>query len=382
MEELNKEKMNRAAFLSKGALLVTGVSALAVGGGLLANKKAKAGNDLPNPKAVWPWPYPATGIDSALARIRAHDAYWSGKGCSYATFEGIIAGLRDVVGTPFTDMPTEMLIYGHGGGSGWGATCGTINGAAAAISLVCTKAVSDPMVSELYGWYTQTLLPSTTANTIGVNNGYGHTTYNMDLPQSLTNSPLCHVAVSSWCAQHNVPVNDNQRKERCARMCGDVAVKAIEMLNGYYASGSYTLEYVSPALNATCLACHGTGAMQDDVAAKMECSSCHGTDTYPHTGFKENEHLQFNVEQNFPNPFSDKTTVKFTLTSQENISVDVFSLSGQHITTLAGNKHYTPGTYTIEWNGESSSGSKADPGMYLFQLKTDTQIRIVNLIKL
>ena len=55
------------------------------------------------------------------------------------------------MGGTYNDIPTEILIYGHGGGSGWGATCGTINGAAAAISLVCAKAVSDPMVSELYG---------------------------------------------------------------------------------------------------------------------------------------------------------------------------------------------------------------------------------------
>ena len=88
---------------------------------------------------AWPWPY--TQVDPETARYNGHDAFWSGKGCSYGAFHGVVQTLRDAVGEPFTSFPDEIMLYGYGGGVGWGATCGAINGAAAAISLVSTKEV-------------------------------------------------------------------------------------------------------------------------------------------------------------------------------------------------------------------------------------------------
>ncbi len=280
-------------------------------------------------------------------------------------------------------MPTELMIYGHGGGAGWGATCGTINGAAAAISLVCLKAVSDPMISELYGWFTQTLMPSTIANTIAMANGYGINTHNMNLGQSLNNSPLCHVAVSTWCNEHSTAVGDVKRKERCARMCGDVVVKAVEMLNDQFATSSFTTVFVPPALNATCLSCHGSSGTQHDVAAKMECSACHGTDVYPHTvGSKETERNSFVVNQNYPNPFTSETSVEFSVNKSESVTIDIFNLEGKKIKTLADNKIYNPGTYTLVWDGTGENGGKVSSGMYIFNFLSSSGRKSVSMMKL
>lgn len=374
--------MNRTEFLKKGALISAGVTALVIGGPALKVKEA-LGDNSNGTKTSWPWPYPTAGLTAATARIRAHDAYWSGKGCSYAVFEGIIAGLRDTIGNDYNNLPTEIMIYGHSGGGGWGATCGTINGAAAAISLVCAKAVSDPMVKELYGWFTQADFPSTDANSIAVANGYGTNTYNMNLPQSINASPLCHVAVSRWCNAANYSVGANERKERCARMCGDVAYKAVELLNQQFSTGSFTTVYVAPTLNATCLSCHGSAGMEHDVASNMECASCHGTDVYPHTnGVKENAKVSFEINQNYPNPFTDDTKIEFNLMNSETVSMDIYNLNGQKITSLCSNKMYSPGKHEIQWNGRNHFGDKVDAGMYIIHFITADGIKTINLMKL
>lgn len=381
--ETKKTKISRSEFLKKGAMFTVGASAIGFVGSMLVPEKAVASGVGNGSKATWPMTYPSAGIDASVARVRAHDAYWSGKGCSYATFEAIVAGLRDAVGGGFNDIPTELMIYGHGGGVGWGATCGTINGAAAAISLVCAKAISDPMVSELYGWYTQTQFPSTTANTIAMNNGYVHNDYNMNLGQSTPDSPLCHISVTNYCKATNLNVASNDRKERCARMCGDVVVKAIEMLNGHFASGSYTTAYVAPALNATCLTCHGSAGMENDVDAKMECASCHGSDVFPHTtGAKGVTEQGFSIDQNYPNPFMDRTTLQFQLAKPGNVSVDIYNLNGVKVRTLTNKEMYMAGQHSINWDGRNQVGEAVASGAYIFNIVTDEGRKSLSMIKL
>lgn len=376
--------MNRSDFLKRSGAIGAGLAAVVIGGSTVGLTEAFAQGGNSGSKTAWPWPFPTGGLSASDARIRAHDAYWSGKGCSYAVFEAVVSCLRDTVGSPYTDLPTELMIYGAGGGAGWGATCGTINGGAAAISLVCTKAVSDPIVQELYGWYTQTSFPSTLANNLGTTNGYGNNTYNMSLAQAINGSPLCHISVSTWCKVSNLGVGSNDRKERCARMCGDVAAKVVELLNSQFATGTFTPVYVAPALNATCLSCHGSTGMQADVDSKMECSSCHGTDVYPHTtSIHENpDQINFEVKQNYPNPFSNNTTLEFNLNHSEIVSIEVYNLNGQKIKTLCTGVNYDPGKYSIEWDGRSQSGNDVDPGMYIIHFITNGGMKTINLMKL
>ena len=73
--------------------------------------------------------------------------------------------LAEKIGEPWSSFPAEIMVYGSGGGAGWGATCGAVNGASALISLVLPQARISVLASELYGWYTQTKFPSTRRTT-------------------------------------------------------------------------------------------------------------------------------------------------------------------------------------------------------------------------
>jgi hypothetical protein len=95
------------------------------------------------------------------------------------------------------------------------------------ISVVTEKAPSGALIDELWGWSTTELLPSDAANEAF------YETIKMEgaLPQSVSGSPLCHASVSQWCLVADKSVGSTERKERCARLAGDIAARTVEVLN-------------------------------------------------------------------------------------------------------------------------------------------------------
>ena len=124
------------------------------------------------------------------------------------------------------------------------------------------------------------------------------------LTQNACGSVLCHVSCTKWCEAAGVAINDVKRKERCARLTGDVAAKAAELLNAHYGSG-FTAEYVPPASIAACMACHGAEGTKKNVASKSECEQCHGDYEKAHSsvGQKSIEANSFQGRAEFPQSF-------------------------------------------------------------------------------
>ncbi len=369
-----KSKVTRKEFFQEGAKYALGISAGLTGIQALLNKRLYGKSSY-----VWPWPYTALDIEST--RILGHDAYWTGNGCSYAAFHAIVEGLRNAIGAPFTDLPSEIMIYCHGGGAGWGTLCGALNGAAAAISLVCLKADSDLLVSELIGWYTQTAFPSDISNQYAVNHTFNDNRCDIALPQNVSDSPLCHVSVTEWCNAASYGVAALERKERCARLSGDVAAYATKILNDFYAN-QFNPQYVPPAAIAGCLVCHGSGGLANNVAAKMNCIPCHGEDPHSSSDIKEFQPIpsHHSIEQNYPNPFNPETTFTFSLSNSEKVTLSVYNINGKHITTILNNQPYPAGTHHITWNGTDHSGNKVSSGMYFFRFKAGSYIKSKSML--
>jgi hypothetical protein len=57
----------------------------------------------------------------------------------------------------------------------------------------------------------------------------------------------------------------------------------------------------------------------------------------------------FSLAQNYPNPFSSTTTIKFNLTEQGNVVIKVFNVLGDEIKTIV-NKEFAPGNHEVEFN--------------------------------
>ncbi|MEJ2636239.1 MAG: C-GCAxxG-C-C family (seleno)protein [Calditrichia bacterium] len=365
-----EKKVTRKEFFKESAKYAAGLGLGAAGLSALASKKAFA-------EPTWPWPY--AELDVEEVRVLGHDSYYSG-GCAYGAFNAIIEALRGAVGAPFTDLPTEIMNYGGGGGAGWGTLCGALNGAAAAISLVSAKADVNKLVSELFGWYTQSLFPSDLSNQYAGDGTFTVNNYTEPLAQNASDSPLCHVSVTEWCNHASLGVGSTERKERCARLTGDVAAYAAKILNDNLA-GEFTPLYVPPETVATCMACHGSSGMKSNVAAKMDCEPCHG-DPHNSSDIKTPETVttDFELKQNYPNPFNPETHIQFSLPKSEAVTLTIYSLDGRQIKTLLSQQRYSAGSHQVKWDGKDNLGNRVSSGMYYYRIKAGNYTKVKNML--
>ncbi len=73
----------------------------------------------------------------------------------------------------------------------------------------------------------------------------------------------------------------------------------------------------------------------------------------------------FGLSQNYPNPFNPSTTIEFSIPQQTNVTLSIFSLSGQLVRTLL-NKDLSAGKYSVSFNASGLAS-----GAYIYRLKTD-----------
>lgn len=263
------ERANRRAFLTKAAGLLGAVSA---GAGACMSASAEKASAVPQ------WPLPYTLLDPERVRKLGHQSYYEGA-CCYGSFNAIVCALREAAGAPFDGVVTDMMRYGAGGVAGFGLVCGAPNGAAAAIGLVSDKAAQTELVSELLSWYAATPFPSEASNEYAAKGEYlvEKMKFDGELPQTTSGSALCHVSVTTWCRAAGVAETDPKRAERCARLTGDVAAKAVELLNAKHA-GTFKAAAALPSAAASCANCHaesGPARVLDFTNGKENCDLCH-----------------------------------------------------------------------------------------------------------
>ncbi len=76
----------------------------------------------------------------------------------------------------------------------------------------------------------------------------------------------------------------------------------------------------------------------------------------------------------YPNPFTQRTTLRFTLggTAPQPVTLEIYNLLGQRVRTLV---HTTlpPGVHEVIWNATDEAGRPVASGMYLYRLQVGRQ---------
>lgn len=75
------------------------------------------------------------------------------------------------------------------------------------------------------------------------------------------------------------------------------------------------------------------------------------------------------LSQNYPNPFSDNTTLNFTLPEQTFVQMSVYDATGRFVTQIT-NRIYDAGIHTIQWNARHQSGLPVAEGAYTIKMQT------------
>ena len=75
--------------------------------------------------------------------------------------------------------------------------------------------------------------------------------------------------------------------------------------------------------------------------------------------------------QNYPNPFNPSTTIPFTLPEQNDVTLKIFNLLGQEVTTVFKGT-LDAGRYYFLWNGTSNRKDIVPSGIYIYQMTTSS----------
>jgi len=100
-----------------------------------------------------------------------------------------------------------------------------------------------------------------------------------------------------------------------------------------------------------------------------------GTFTITTVGIEENE-IQYNflVLSNYPNPFSNSTTIEYELKQPEMVSLSIYNHQGQLV--YQAEETQPQGRQQLIWNAEGMSG-----GIYYFRIHADDQVASGKLVK-
>jgi len=72
-------------------------------------------------------------------------------------------------------------------------------------------------------------------------------------------------------------------------------------------------------------------------------------------------------EMVYPNPFSQTTSIEFSLTESDKINLEIYSLAGQKIRSLLSDVTINDGTYVVQWDGLDQSANRVNPGTYIYR---------------
>ena len=97
----------------------------------------------------------------------------------------------------------------------------------------------------------------------------------------------------------------------------------------------------------------------DDISLKGVSTETTSSDLQPDLP------KQVTLHQNYPNPFNPATTIRYTLSSSEQVRLSVYDMLGREMAVIV-NEMKTAGVHTARWDASGSSS-----GIYMYVLQTD-----------
>ena len=130
---------------------------------------------------------------------------------------------------------------------------------------------------------------------------------------------------------------------------------------------------LSPTNRMLRLATHGNGAYERRLldGSPLKVSA------------KENTPFDFTLNQNYPNPFNASTTISYSLTKADRVTLAIYNSLGQRIRLLINDRWQNAGAHKVVWDGKSNKGQTVATGTYIYKLRVGNreQSREMLLVK-
>jgi len=96
--------------------------------------------------------------------------------------------------------------------------------------------------------------------------------------------------------------------------------------------------------------------------------------SFPPTGIvstsnEESKLLKIKLIGNYPNPFNPQTVIKFQLSKEMPVEVNIYNIKGQKVRTLINEKKEA-GSHSVVWNGNDDNNCPVSSGVYFYRLVT------------
>ena len=104
--------------------------------------------------------------------------------------------------------------------------------------------------------------------------------------------------------------------------------------------------------------------------------------TDPILGNKINIHEEFKsigIDQNYPNPFNLTTKIKYFISKNSFVSINIYNLKGENIKSLV-NSYKPRGTHSIYWDATNKFGETLSTGMYIYTIQVDNYKEVKKMI--
>lgn len=91
----------------------------------------------------------------------------------------------------------------------------------------------------------------------------------------------------------------------------------------------------------------------------------------------------FELSQNFPNPFNPTTSIRYGLPTDEKVSIRIYDILGREVTRLLQDEQQKAGFHVVNWNARDKSGLPVASGLYIYRLTAGkfTKARKMLLVK-
>jgi hypothetical protein len=167
-----------------------------------------------------------------------------------------------------------MFAHAAAGYGGHGTLCGVLGVCSCIINLAVydKEETYKSMIDRMMYWYAETQFPTDRFDDIS------------PVPKQVKTqamTPLCHTSVSKWTLAAGAKVTSKEKKERCAKVTGEVVYVVVDHLNKYF-EGKWTPPKWTPSKEFEhCVQCHGPDDMwhstdgMNHQQGHMDCLLCH-----------------------------------------------------------------------------------------------------------